>query len=304
VLVSCGVFTLSVVRTLVLACMMGGWIWVSPALAAPAQVEETGPAGAGGAVLVLHGGGWLWTGEAQVQANRLFAARFSDRWVTANADYRPGGPESLEDALSAFDALRKEQGPDVPICVFGASSGGQLALMVAEQRDVACVVSDAGPTMLAEATGSLLLLVQLAFGYDAAAYARYSPALHASALRAPVLLGHEAEDPVVPLSQAWALQKRCRDAELIVLPAGTDEMFVHSLVDSDDLHAYFARERSFVDRSIAQWAQAHAPKATAVPQTPAASAPETAHSPAMSSKPKKKRARGHRKHRTASSSHR
>jgi acetyl esterase/lipase len=298
VLVSCGVFTLSVVRTLVLACVMGGWIWLSPALAAPAQVEETGPADAGGAVLVLHGGGWLWTGEAQVQANRLFAARFSDRWVTANADYRPGGPESLEDALSAFDALRKEQGPDVPICVFGASSGGQLALMVAEQRDVACVVSDAGPTMLAEATGSLLLLVQLAFGYDAAAYARYSPALHASSLRAPVLLGHEAEDPVVPLSHALALQERYRDAELIVLPAGTDELFVHSLVDSDDLHAYFARERSFVDRSIAQWAQAH------VAQTPAASAPATAHSPATSPKPKKKRRRGHRKHRTASSSRR
>jgi dienelactone hydrolase len=44
-----------------------------------------------------------------------------------------------------YDRLRAQVGPRTPICAVGTSAGGQLALMLATRRDLACMISEDGP---------------------------------------------------------------------------------------------------------------------------------------------------------------
>jgi len=196
---------------------------------------------------------------------RLWARRFDDRLLTWNIDHRPGR-EPLVDALAFYDALRAEKGPDAPICVEGVSSGGHLALMIAAQRDVACVVVDDAVIDTLHPSAALALAVQGAFGYSEADLAAVSPLQNAGRIVAPTLIIHEQDDPLIGVDQAVRLHEQINGSELMILPPGGDTLYVHSMVSAADFDAAAARSAGFVDAAIARWIAARAPAPAPAPQ--------------------------------------
>ena len=100
--------------------------------------------------------------------------------------------------MRAYDAARARF-PGLPICAYGESAGGQLALMLAVRRPLACVIDAAGPVDLPRLDGTpqadwVRAKALAAFGdlRDA------SPTHHAAAIRAPVLAGYARRRPDRP----------------------------------------------------------------------------------------------------------
>ena len=127
-------------------------------------------------------------------------------WAAAVVDYR-GFADAPGDVVRAYDAARRRF-PGLPICAYGESAGGHLALMLAVRRPLACVVDAAGPVDLPRLGGTpqadwVRAKALAAFGdlRDA------SPTRHAAAIRAPVLAGYAAADRIVPASQGRYLKR-------------------------------------------------------------------------------------------------
>ena len=99
-----------------------------------------------GIVLVISGGGWRsYNGAEADQIMTLFLGDFTARgYRTFNLAFRQG--RVLEDTYAAVEHLKKRF-PTRPLCVFGGSSGGHLALMAAIARPelVDCVIDIGGP---------------------------------------------------------------------------------------------------------------------------------------------------------------
>ncbi|MCW3062931.1 MAG: hypothetical protein JWN32_103 [Solirubrobacterales bacterium] len=182
-------------------------------------------------MILIHGGGWYTVGPAALHSGRSSEQRWrAAGWETVGIDYRacaaaPG------DVLTFYDLVRQRVGPGVPICVEGESAGGHLALMLAADRsDVACVIAAGTPTNLrsvategkAEAasgtgvpklrTGSAYVqgLARAAFGRGA--LGDLSPVTWAGGIRARVLIGTAATDPMVPAAQAQELAAAIKGA--------------------------------------------------------------------------------------------
>jgi dipeptidyl aminopeptidase/acylaminoacyl peptidase len=208
--------------------------------AAPAGVASSRPQ-----ILIVHGGGWTKTG-ARAVARMAADERRLERlgYGTENIDYRPGTFAFL-DVLDAYDRLRARVGARTPICLLGASAGGQMALMVALQRpEVACVIAHAPPTVLQSLSPGLQERARSAFdwlgGLDVFSPARY-------ALPTPLLLVQATEDPIVPISNSRAMAAVAQDSRLIELPRG-GARFTHTDVDAGALGAAHAAEHRFLAR--------------------------------------------------------
>jgi dipeptidyl aminopeptidase/acylaminoacyl peptidase len=200
-----------------------------------------------GHVLLIHGGGWYLVGPhmlAQMLGNE--ASLNEQGYATLNIEYR-AGHRALVDVVAAYDRWRSELGPRARVCAFGSSAGGHLALMLAKRRpDLACVVSNAGPTNLRTLSPKFRRLARRFFsrhgGLDA-----WSPALDPP--RQPLLLPHATADPVVPFDQAVELGKAAPSARVVPLRPG-DAGWVHASVSPGGLH-YLARvERAFLARAL------------------------------------------------------
>jgi acetyl esterase/lipase len=246
-------------------------------LGAPAYYEVGLPSGAyagqapRGAMLVIHGGGWVTTGIGAVQASRAEANRWRARgFETVNLTYRGCGL-SVSDATWFYDKARARFGAAAKICATGISAGGHLSLMLAATRpDVYCVDSIAGPTDLRTIQNQLAYdattgtlgqtwggrwahnIAAAAFGEEN--LAAVSPAASATGpLRNTRLLqGVSADDALVPWEQATGL----RDAVLAANPAayadtvrlapGTAVGFGHGRTTTAALADYYAREVALV----------------------------------------------------------
>lgn len=208
----------------------------SDAWGAPARAEIQRPDGTPrGIVLVVHGGAWKLTGPGALAAVRGEAQRFTRRgWLTYSVDHRPLH-RSFRDVRRAYDRLRAKH-PRIRICVHGVSSGGHLALMLAQRRpSVDCVIAVGAPTDLAhwprEAAGvydsvrSLRRRVSLR---------RWSPVRQAARIRQPVLLIHDRNDQIVPFAQSRKLARRLPRATLVGLCPGP-VAYVHTHVAPDCL---------------------------------------------------------------------
>lgn len=212
-----------------------------------------------GTMLVLHGGAWFSVGRAKLSLTRADAARWRARgWRTVNATYRPCAA-SVGDVLALYDRVRSRYGATQPICAFGRSAGGQLALLLAARRPrLDCVVAEAGIADLAalqhETTpagsfgpSEVANWATAAFGADrlAAVSAAGSP------VSARVLYAIGTADPLVPWRQAtdFAADQRGRDpaayVDLLHVPAG-DQPFEHALVSAAGLAEFYAREDALV----------------------------------------------------------
>ncbi|HEX6698482.1 MAG TPA: hypothetical protein VF080_16855 [Solirubrobacteraceae bacterium] len=202
-----------------------------------------------GVVLVIHGGAWrasgprttaLMDGRARTFAGWGFAA--------AVVDYRAFA-DSPGDVVRAYDAAR-ERYPSLPICAYGESAGGHLALMLAVRRPLSCVIDAAGPVDLPRLGGTpqadwVRAKALAAFGdlRDA------SPTDHAGAIHAPVLAGYGAADRIVPASQGRSLQRALPRAHIIELGAGAGPRFVHASVPPAALRAWWGAVRAQLQRA-------------------------------------------------------
>jgi acetyl esterase/lipase len=228
----------------------------------PFAYEVGEPAGgqpARGVMLVLHGGAWFSVGEAKLSITRPDAARWQARgWRTVNATYRACAT-SVDDVLRLYDRVRSTYGATLPVCAFGRSAGGHLALLLAARRpQLACVVAEAGIADLAALAGQTAVgrgsgpatvanWATAAFGADR--LAQVSAA--GSAVRARVLYAISAADPLVPFEQAtaFAAAQRRRDpgayVDTLRVPAG-DEPFEHVRASVAGLQEFFAHEQALV----------------------------------------------------------
>lgn len=197
-------------------------------------------------VLTFNGGGWIVGGDWAAQ-------QFHDAWAPALPGidvragvYRPGGVISVQDAVADYDALRASLPADTPICTLGGSAGAHLALMVAAQRPVACVVAMGTPTDLTniETSASLMSLVHQTFGYDQNVLRENSPAF--LPISAPILMAHEDADPIIPANQAQEFIANHPQTTYVDIPYGNDEGFVHSTTTAAAAEAFRATLRNFV----------------------------------------------------------
>jgi hypothetical protein len=194
-----------------------------------------------GHVLIVHGGAWTVVGRAQIEAARYKADEFRARgWATLNTTYRAGG-SSWMDVAAMGDLMRHRAGPGAPLCLWGGSAGGHLAMVAATLKPYDCVISEAGPTDLTSvvrqtANGSALGPLK---GYQLAidVFGRenlwvMSPLRVASDIKGRLLLATAVTDPIVPLEQ-MAQMKAARPAtETMRLEGGSpgDYYFVHSYI--------------------------------------------------------------------------
>src|SRR5205807_819443 len=130
--------------------------------------------------------------------------------------------------LSAYDWLHGQY-PSAPVCAWGESAGGHLALLLAASRPLKCVITQGAPTDfttyptqpaaygLAGPQHLYSTLVLPLFGsvLSAASPVTYCPNIHAK-----ILLGTSAADPYIPPQQMYEVQSRCPGAMAVLLAAG------------------------------------------------------------------------------------
>jgi alpha-beta hydrolase superfamily lysophospholipase len=205
---------------------------------APAEIHVVRHAR--GAALILHGGAWRLTGANAIRAERPDARAWQRRgWTTDNADYRAGSA-SLADVVGDYERLRQLVGRHAAVCVVGASSGGQLALLLAERFPaIRCVVAEAAPVEITALTGPVR---QAADEYllPGGSASFWSPAEHADDIHCPVLLSAAADDAVIDPAQSVGLARILgRRAILALLPAdAAGPEWVHAGVTPRSLAAY------------------------------------------------------------------
>jgi acetyl esterase/lipase len=200
---------------------------VARSVVAPARTHAT--------VVLLAGNAWSGTTEPGKQAIYEQVGRYLERagHRVVVADY-PAGVEAGLAAVNAAVQAELEADPARPLCLYGESSGGHLALLAAEiVRGVDCVATVAAPADLhlwaheedaaPDTTQAITFRTHIvpAFGSDPAGWLPFEPALHTDRLPKLVLSMAGADDATVPLDQLKQLPGRH-----YVLPPGSLP-FVH-----------------------------------------------------------------------------
>jgi len=173
---------------------------------------------------------------------------------TRPAPYR-SGKNGLTDVATAVRAA-KRRWPSQPLCLYGESSGGTWALVVAARSaDVACVVVSAAPTdqetwARSERHGAqrLARVVWPGFFGDARRDDVYEPfdVWKAARPRIPVFLLYARGDQAVPAQQGLLFSTLGPDTTLRVLDRGR-----HGFVHGDVNTAQLARARRAISRFVA-----------------------------------------------------
>jgi acetyl esterase/lipase len=238
---------------------------------APAYYEVGEPSGdyAGkeprGVILIIHGGGWTFTGPPGVATMRADADRWRARgWRTLNITYRPCAT-SFTDVRWFYDRALEVWGDSLPYCAAGASAGGTLALMLAHARSsVDCAVDMGGPTdglalrwqrtSVGGTDGPRWIYNGLAAAVAPENVHWWSPArfpIAGRGMHARVLFALAADDPYIPLAQGVGLRDKMQGADpgayvdLVTLPRG-DRSWVHAMVSQAALDDFHQREERLV----------------------------------------------------------
>ncbi len=197
-------------------------------------------------VIMLHGGSWFGRVPNQQDSMVTRSERMSAkaRVITMNIDY-DSGVGSFANTATAYDVARQKF-PNLPICLFGSSAGGNIALIVATQRPVDCVISEAGPTDLNTTESTVRESAKFLLGESR--FVALSPLYASKQIKAPTLLVNATNDPKIPYaSQAVAYKKKYPKVQLVTLRPGDGKGdFVHSKVDSVQLAKAENREASLV----------------------------------------------------------
>lgn len=202
-----------------------------------------------GLLFVIHGGGWGPSTTASIREAAEWASGYQAQgWATYTLSMH-SGPAGIEDAVRAYDRNRRRFGSKVPFCAIGASSGANVALMLAARRPaMRCVIANAPPT-------DLPLLARESPGNDAGLarmfpgdlLKKYSPIRYENAIKARLFITVAANDTDVPPNQGTNFYRVHKQrTTLTVLPPG-DEFWAHSKVDVNALSATFPKVDALLD---------------------------------------------------------
>lgn len=233
-----------------------------PPVAAPAVSD---PAGAvRGTMIMVHAGGWTGHDEyAQDQlVERPGQQLLALGWRIVSLDYEEG-TAGLQDVLNAAGAELARRTSDGPVCIYGESAGGHLALVAASRlRAIDCVIALGPPTDLslyreeaaASADGRLKLVayqIERFFGTTDAENAPWDPASLAPRIHSDVMLFREDDDPVVsPQHNLSFAAGRITTQSVQLAAGGVDDGFVHGTVSAAGRAAYSAAISAFTERAI------------------------------------------------------
>ncbi|PTL56118.1 alpha/beta hydrolase family protein [Paraconexibacter algicola] len=162
------------------------------------------PGGDRGVAMIVNSGGWF-SGTIRAAQWRSAAAPWAaEGWTTVVVSHTTGpgtGRQAIDDVVAWAQTLRRRY-PNRPLCVFGRSSGGHLALMAAARGDIGCVVTEGAPTALDALGGYARTRAASVFGARLSTLAAFSPAgLPGRYAGKRVLMGHLEDDRIVPASQ-------------------------------------------------------------------------------------------------------
>jgi len=235
-----------------------------PAVGAPIAADPaTGPAV--GTMIMAFGSAWAGhhaprQQELMSRPGELLRQR---GWRVVSIDYEEG-PAGLQNVLDTVGSELARKTSAGPLCLYGESSGAQLALVAASRLpSIDCVIGVATPTDLAlyEAEGRSALdktVGQLAerigklFGTTTEALAPWNPVALAPAIRSDVTLIHESDDPLIAASYATRFQAARPTTQVVMLEPGADASvrFAHGTASDAGRARYAAAVGSFADREI------------------------------------------------------
>jgi pimeloyl-ACP methyl ester carboxylesterase len=171
-------------------------------------------------VLLLHGTGRTIRGVVHV------AAALHDAGAAVlMIDYRGLGRSDrgllseasmYEDATTAWQHMRWFQGDPTRCLVYGHSLGAAIALeLAARNPDVAGVIIEGAPTSMRDllAASGLSSL----FPVDWLVRGRFDAAGKLARVRAPVLVIHGKDDPIVPPAMAVELHRRANEPKALLM---------------------------------------------------------------------------------------
>jgi acetyl esterase/lipase len=204
-----------------------------------------------GVVIGIHGGAWYGVGRELSLTVRDDLERWRRQgWRGVIVDYAPGG-DAPASVLRSYDRVRARYGPDLPICLYGESAGGHLALLVAAARpDVACVETAGAPTDLAAIDPRPSALAAHADrnarrAFPGRALETLSPVRHAADIHARLLLTHLRTDPVIGVGHSERMAAAARRARLVMLEPGPVG-WVHRGVSKDSFASLDRAERDLM----------------------------------------------------------
>ena len=222
-------------------------VWTDPPYREVVRPPDEAPVE--GRMLLIHGGGWHGDDPARVLELRARARSFARQgWLVWNVDYH-SGRRSLRDVRRWQDLLAQRH-ERRPLCDYGRSAGGHLALMLTTRSRPDCVISEGGPTDLARIGERMRGRVRAVFGdrlarFSPLSYARWDPRRFRGT---ELMLGSAASDRLVPIAPvrelAGALPSRASFTALRPGPAP----FVHGDVARADLRAYRRLQRRMLAR--------------------------------------------------------
>ena len=210
-----------------------------------------------GFVVLIHGGGWIFTGPALLAPEAPTVASLASLgWGVYDVDYRPGW-FSVVDVVAAYDHLRRLH-PRAPICALGQSAGGQLAMLLAASRPrLRCVISEAGITDLREIPLADPLHVLIEHVFHGRPW-EFSPVRLAADIHGTLLCAGSSFDQLVPEPEQLEAIKRVRPKTITMLLAGAPTpngpSFAHppNFVHASVTPAAALRFRRALERTLAQ----------------------------------------------------
>jgi dienelactone hydrolase len=236
----------------------------------PQQALVATPAAVTGTMIMVHGGGWTGPGpRAQRGLMTMPGDTLTQRnWRVVSVDYHAGAA-GLQDVVDAASAELAQPTGGL-LCIYGESSGAQLALVAASRLPgVDCVVAMGPPADFeayqAEVQRSndpdrRVVARQIAsvWGSTPAERALADPTKIANAIAGDVLILREADDPLIPIEQVdnfVAARPTTQRVELEGAP-GFDlgQFYLHGTMSDNGRNQYRAAIGSFVDRAAASYA--------------------------------------------------
>jgi acetyl esterase/lipase len=234
----------------------------------PAEALVSLPSsGLTGTMLMVHGGGWQGPGTKSQkflmdQPGKMLVER---GWRVVSLDYNAGTQGVIDVLSAAGQELRRAEGS--PLCLYGESSGAQIALVVASRlKAVDCVIAAGAPTdfhaYMAEARSSgddarktIAGQMEHVFGSTEDVTAPWEPIKLSKMITSDVLMLRESDDSLVPreqLDRFLGSRPRTESLELESNPTVTPETWwLHGTLSDVGREHYLAAVGAFADRAYA-----------------------------------------------------